>query len=248
MHTFFLSPEAWSAQPVLDGAEARHLLRVLRLRPGEEVGLLDGRGREALCRIVQTTKQTAELTIVSERLHPEPVSRVTLAAGWGKAARRGWILEKAVELEAAALWFWQAERSQFPVPGDIRANWEGQLIAGAKQCRNPWLPLLRTLSGGVEELIAASVGFTHKQALVESDYAHQDFLSGDKLGLPGDTICVVGPEGGFTPREVDALKAAGFATLSMGDRILRWETAALMALGLHWWKRQEHAALAGVPS
>ena len=244
MHPFFLAPEAWSENPVLDGAEAHHLLRVLRLGPGEEVGLLDGRGREALCRIVKTTRQTVELALLNERLHPEPASRVILAAGWGKAARRGWILEKAVELEASALWFWQAERSQFPVPGDIRSNWEGQLIAGAKQCRNPWLPLLRTLPGGVDELIAASAACAHKQALVESDYAHQAFLDGNTLGLPGDTVCVVGPEGGFTPREVHALEKAGFATLTMGERILRWETAAVMALGLHWWKRQEQAALA----
>ena len=130
------------------------------------------------------------------------------------------------------------------MPGDIRSNWEGQLIAGAKQCRNPWLPLLRTLPGGVDELIAASAACAHKQALVESDYAHQAFLDGNTLGLPGDTVCVVGPEGGFTPREVHALEKAGFATLTMGERILRWETAAVMALGLHWWKRQEQAALA----
>lgn len=245
MHTFFLAPEAWSDHPVLDGAEARHLLRVLRLEPGEEVTLLDGRGREALCRINKTTKQTAELSIVKEQCHPEPTARVILAAGWGKAARRGWILEKAVELEATALWFWQAERSQFPVPGDIRSNWEGQLIAGAKQCRNPWLPALRTLPGGVEELIAASAACARKQALVESDYEHQAFLTEDRLGLPGDTVCVVGPEGGFSPREVHAMKEAGFETLSLGTRILRWETAAVMVLGLHWWKRQEKAARAG---
>lgn len=242
MHSFFLPPQAWTQNPLLEGSEAHHLLRVLRLKQGEEVTLLDGQGREAVCRIGKMSRQTVELTILSERRHPKPRSRVILAAGWGKAARRGWILEKAVELEASALWFWQADRSQFPVPDDIRANWEGQLIAGAKQCRNPWLPALRTLPGGVDELILASENYAHKQAFVESDYAHQAFLDDKALGLPGDTVCVVGPEGGFSPREVHALESAGFVTLSMGKRILRWETAAVMALGLHWWKRQEHAA------
>ncbi|MCH5276282.1 MAG: 16S rRNA (uracil(1498)-N(3))-methyltransferase [Desulfovibrionaceae bacterium] len=242
MHSFFLPPNAWAQHLFLEGSEAHHLLRVLRLKPGEDVTLLDGRGREAVCRIVKTSRQSVELAILRERTHPEPGSRVILAAGWGKAARRGWILEKAVELEASALWFWQADRSQFPVPGDIHAKWEGQLIAGAKQCRNPWLPELRTLPGGVDELIAAAKDCAHKQALVESDYAHQAFLDDEALGLPGDTVCVVGPEGGFSPREVHTLENAGFKTLSMGTRILRWETAAVMALGLHWWKRQEHAA------
>lgn len=243
VHTFYLSPEAWPAGAAnvltLSGSEARHLARVLRLGPGEEVAVLDGRGREALCRILQVGKQTVELAPLRETLHPRPESRVILAAGWGKAARRGWILEKAVELEASELWFWQAERSQFPVPDDIRENWLGQLTAGAKQCHNPWIPELRTLPGGVRELIARSEPCAHKQMLVENDHPHQSFFGGDRLGLPGDTVCVVGPEGGFTKGEVRALKEAGFEALSMGDRILRWETAAVMALGLHWWKRQE---------
>jgi 16S rRNA U1498 N3-methylase RsmE len=50
-----------------------------------------------------------------------------------------------VELEADGLWFWQAERSQFPVPSDAKDTWHASLVAGAKQCRNPWLPELRTL-------------------------------------------------------------------------------------------------------
>lgn len=239
MHTFFLSPEAWGDDLVLSGPEAHHLIRVLRLHPGDEVMLLDGAGREALCRIERLTRQAVDLKVVEEKDHARPASRVILAAGWGKAARRGWILEKAVELEASALWFWQAERSQFPVPDDIRSAWQAQLAAGAKQCRNPWIPGLRTMPGGVEELIAASSAMEHRQVLVESDHPHQAFLSSDRLGLPGDTVCVVGPEGGFTLREVQALEQAGFEALSMGTRILRWETAAMMALGLHWWARQQ---------
>lgn len=238
MHAFHLAPESWGHNIVLEGPEAHHLLRVLRMQVGDDIILLDGRGREALCRIASCTRHTVALTMLEDTRHPRPESRVILAAGWGKAARRGWILEKAVELEAAALWFWQAERSQFPVPDDIRTSWQTQLIAGAKQCRNPWVPELRTLPGGVAELIAESDGIPHKQMLVESEYAHQALLDQSRLALPGDTLCVVGPEGGFSPSEVATLQHAGFEPLSMGTRILRWETAALMALGLHWWKRQ----------
>lgn len=238
MHAFYLAPESWGQHLILEGPEAHHLLRVLRMKVGEDLILLDGQGREALCRIASSTKHTVDLSILKETQHPHPASRVILAAGWGKAARRGWILEKAVELEAAALWFWQAERSQFPVPDDIRATWQAQLIAGAKQCRNPWVPELRTLPGGVRELISASVDIPHKQMLVESEYSHDAMLDHTRLALPGDTLCIVGPEGGFSPAEVAILQKANFEPLSMGTRILRWETAALMALGLHWWKRQ----------
>ena len=238
MHTFYLSPELWQEELELSDTEAHHMGRVLRLHPGDDVLVLVGAGREALCRIVRITKQTAVLHIIKETRHPYPSSGVVLAVGWGKEARRGWILEKSVELEALGLWFWQAKRSQFPVPHDAKENWHASLVAGAKQCRNPWLPDLRTIPGGVDELIRASEGFDHKQVLLESGLPGQSFMSEAFLGMPGKTLCVIGPEGGFTQDEAERLIQAGFQALSMGERVLRWETAAMMALGLHWWKRQ----------
>ena len=242
MHTFYLPASQWGKKLELSGPEAHHLGRVLRLRAGDDVIVLDGEGREAQCRIESVGRQNAMLDILSEKQHERPSSGVVLAVGWGKEARRGWILEKSVELEADGLWFWQAERSQFPVPADSKDTWHASLVAGAKQCRNPWLPELRTLPGGVDELIRASSSFDHCQVLVESGLPTQDFMEERHLGMPGRTLCVIGPEGGFSTREVEKLIKAGFQALSMGDRVLRWETAAMMALGLHWWKRQHPGA------
>ena len=153
MHTFYIPPTQWGRTMELSGQEAHHLGRVLRLHPGDEVRLLDGEGREALCRIMAVGRQSASLEMLSEKKHARPESSVVLAVGWGKEARRGWILEKSVELEADGLWFWQAERSQFPVPSDAKDTWHASLVAGAKQCGNPWLPEIRTLAGGIDEVI-----------------------------------------------------------------------------------------------
>ncbi|MBR3880964.1 MAG: RsmE family RNA methyltransferase, partial [Mailhella sp.] len=101
MHTFYIPPSQWADLMELSGQEAHHLGRVLRLRPGDEVILLDGEGREALCRIVSVGRQNASLEKISETKHPDPESSIVLAVGWGKEARRGWILEKSVELEAS---------------------------------------------------------------------------------------------------------------------------------------------------
>ena len=233
MHTFYIPPAQWGRHMELSGQEAHHLGRVLRLRAGEEVLLLDGEGREGLCRIASVGRQSAALELVSEKLHQRPASGAVLAVGWGKEARRGWILEKSVE------------RSQFPVPSDAKETWHASLVAGAKQCRNPWLPELRTLPGGVDELIRASKDFDHCQVLVESGLPQQDFMGETYLAQPGRTLCVIGPEGGFSQREIEKLMAAGFKALSMGERVLRWETAAMMALGLHWWKREHRSTAEG---
>lgn len=240
--TFFLEPGAWREPYELDSSESHHLTRVLRIREGEEIRVLDGKGREGRFKVLPFRKNTrnVSLQILDDWHYPEPKAQVILAAGWTKAARRGWILEKAVEFEAAGIWLWQAERSQFAVPSDIKESWHGQLIAGAKQCRNPWLPELRTLPGGVNELIslADETGCTHRHVLVESGYKAVMSLTPDTLGQPGKTLCVVGPEGGFTPQEVDRLTHAGFLPATLGERVLRWETAAMLCLGLHWWKQQ----------
>ena len=241
---FYLPPEDWHEPYTLRGQEARHALKVLRLRVGDEVRLLDGHGREGAFRIRSLGKQDAILEPLQLWEHPRPASGAILAAGWTKAARRGWILEKAVEFEASGIWLWQAERSQFPVPEDIKESWQGQLIAGAKQCRNPWLPELRTLPGGIEELIAETVSCPNRYALLESDHKPSLPLGPERLALPGITVYAVGPEGGFSPREAERLHQAGFTGVTLGDRVLRWETAAMLCLGLHWWKRGLHDAAA----
>lgn len=243
--TFFLPPAAWRPPYELDAAEAHHLIRVLRIRPGEEIRVLDGRGREGRFLVEACRKNRVELRHIEDWTHPKPASRVILAAGWTKAARRGWILEKAVEFEAEGIWMWQAERSQFPVPADIRESWQGQLVAGAKQCRNPWLPALRTFPGGVEELLAGVAALEREQdgfalskvVLVEEGVGPAGPLTPDRLGKAGVTVCVVGPEGGFAQREVERLGQAGFTPITLGDRVLRWETAAMLCLGLYWWRR-----------
>ena len=92
----------------------------------------------------------------------------------------------------------------------------------------------------MDELIALAeeTGCEHRHVLVESGHTSVMSLTPDTLGQPGRTLCVVGPEGGFTAQEVEKLTAAGFLPATLGERVLRWETAAVLCLGLHWWKRQ----------
>ena len=237
-HNFYLAPEAWRVPFRLEGPEAHHLARVLRLRPGALVRLFDGLGRHGLFRIEAVSKNAAELTPQSEGTEPRPMVRCTLAAGFSKALRRGWFMEKAVELEAAALWFWQGEYSQAALPEAEKESWKASLIAGAKQCGNAWLPELRMLRGGAAALAEARASVDRAFLLYEGETGGR-MLQREDLTVPGDILLIVGPEGGFSPREAALLQEAGITAVSLGGRVLRWETAAVLTLGLAWWARQK---------
>jgi 16S rRNA (uracil1498-N3)-methyltransferase len=168
---------------------------------------------------------------------PPPSVRCTLAAGFSKALRRGWFLEKAVELEASALWFWQGEYSQASLPEQEKEVWKDSLIAGAKQCGNPWLPELSMLHGGVDALIRRLPAMDRAFLLYEGDTGGR-LLTPQDLADPGDLLLIIGPEGGFSPGEVQRLTAGGAVAVSLGARVLRWETAAVLTLGIAWWARQ----------
>ncbi|MDE5832774.1 MAG: 16S rRNA (uracil(1498)-N(3))-methyltransferase [Desulfovibrio sp.] len=232
---FYLPPEKWGDEPDLDESEARHC-HVLRLKEGGEALLLDGKGRIAGCRITRIMKKSVSLRIVSEKFVPPPAARPTMALALSKAVRRDFFMEKAAELGAWAIWLWDARRGQGRLDEDLARAVRGKLIAGIKQSHNPWLPETRVFRGA-EDIISASANFDWKiQPWEKSDGV--PMASPDRLGMAGDTIYVIGPEGGFDETELELLAGAGFSAVSFGDRVLRCETAATLCLGLHWWASQ----------
>lgn len=233
-HRFYLPPELWTETPVLHGQEARHLAQVLRLGTGAEVQLLDGQGRKAACRVVRVTKQQVELEVLEERHIPRPRAQAVIALAWSKAARRDFFLEKSVELGATGIWLWQAERSQGQLPADPKGSWQGQMISGSKQSGNPWLPDLRIIPGGVRG-VAAAAATADQRFLPWEEQEGVPLLTPEMVGQPGVSVYVIGPEGGFADSEVQLLREAGFTPVSLGRRVLRCETAAMLCLGLHWW-------------
>ena len=110
LHRFYLPPEQWAHDLWLEGQEAKHLVQVLRLAPGEEVLLLDGQGRSGRFAIAETAKKKARLVLQEEQMAPAPESRAVMALAFSKAVRRGFFMEKAVELGAHAIWLWQGDQ------------------------------------------------------------------------------------------------------------------------------------------
>lgn len=242
MKSFYLPPKDWQepfASAMLEGPEAHHLLKTMRAHPGDELRLFDGHGREGVFILEHHDRNKAFLKSVAVRTLPHPKREVHLALGWNKTFRRGWLLEKSVELEATGFVFWQAARSQGRVPETPKNTWLDQLVAAAKQCGNPWLPRLETAPAGARELIDKYAHFEHRIILWENQDATR-FFDPAALLPNGRTVLILGPEGGLADNEVDLFTSAGFLPLSLGRSVLRWETAALLCLGLLYWQGQKN--------
>ncbi|MFO7817984.1 MAG: 16S rRNA (uracil(1498)-N(3))-methyltransferase [Thermodesulfobacteriota bacterium] len=229
-HTFYLPPEKWNPPFTLAGQEAVHMIKVLRLQRGETIRIIDGQGTMGIFEIVSTARNKADLTEINREKHPVPEYRLCLGIAWSKALRRSWLLEKAAELGAWEMAVWMGENSQGRLKNESVAKWQGPLISGAKQSLNPWLPKLSAHPGGLQELLQKKDCPT-RTALIQNRYtkgmlAPSDFTAGENL-------VIIGPEGGFSPWEQEIILEKNIPARSLGSRMLRWETAAMVALSLH---------------
>lgn len=232
LNSFYLAPALWREPFSIGGEEFHHLTRVLRSTPGDTVRLFDGRGRWGMFRIARTDKKAATLELLEERIAPRPAFPLTLAVGWSKAVRRGFLLEKAVELGATAVWFWQAARSQGETPDRGKEGWERQLAAAAKQCGAFWLPEIRTFAGA-PDLIRAAGEAGSKVLCWEKENAR--LVEPDMLADIKGCVAVLGPEGGLDDTEAHLFLKHDFVPVSLGPNILRFETAAAFVLSLRLW-------------
>ncbi len=231
MHTFYLSHDKWQEPYRLEQEEAHHLSRVLRIMPGSRVYLTDGLGRMGVFVVEKCTNKVVLLAPEKIWQEPEPALRLHLALGWNKSSRRFWLLEKAVELRAWKIIFWSAKNSQGKVDLSRAENWHKKLLAAAKQSRNPWLPGLVFLSGGIDELVSYAREIPAKIVLWEQE-KKKNLVDMYLHGLDDEKVVVIGPEGGIDPDEVRELTSSGFISATLGRGVLRWETAALSVLCL----------------
>lgn len=238
MHTFYCPPETWSSEMVLTDQEAHHAISVLRLTAGEQVKILDGQGHVGFFKINGIKSKKVSLTGEKTDFSPLPVALPIIALAFSKAIRRDFFIEKAAELGAYAIWIWQGDHSQGKLSPTLATPLTRQLIAGIKQSGNPWLPQVKILTGGVQELISMAQDVNCRILPWELQDC-DNMLSASLLGRPGTTLYVIGPEGGFSEREIAAFENKNFSKVSLGSRVLRCETAATLCLGLHWWASHE---------
>jgi len=216
----------------LDGPEGRHAAAVRRLRPGESLLLTDGAGAVARCTVVAAGRDTLDLAVQERWTEPEPSPRVVVVQALPKGDRGELAVELATEAGADAIVPWRATRcvtkwDDGPRGAKALERWRKTAREAAKQARRPWVPPVRepvALRG-----LLALVGSSALTLVLEAGLSTR--LADVDLPDSGDVVLVVGPEGGITPDELDALSAVGARPVRLGPSVLRTSTAAAVTLG-----------------
>ncbi|RTR05611.1 16S rRNA (uracil(1498)-N(3))-methyltransferase [Halomonas nitroreducens] len=215
---------------VLPEGAARHVARVLRLGEGALLVLFDGAGVEAEAVLVEAGRKrvVARVEALYQGRSESPLA-VHLGQAISKGDRMDYAIQKAVELGVTAITPLYTEHGDVRLKGDREtrklAHWQAVAASACEQCGRATLPpvhpplALADWLAGREEALRLVLHPGTPGAL-------------DRQAAPPSAALLIGPEGGLSPGEVETATAAGFAPLSLGPRILRTETAPVVALTL----------------
>jgi 16S rRNA (uracil1498-N3)-methyltransferase len=221
MHRFYV-PEIKDGEAELRPAQVHQLRNVLRLHDGDQVAVFDGTGTEWLA---QLHGDRAELLHAINH-SAEPETRLTLFQALIKPARFELVLQKGTELGIARFVPFLAERSV--TTGDRSSRWRSIVVEAAEQSGRRLVPELSRV-------------LTFEEALAEATREGVPFMPWEGADRPKlgsvhrpcrKLSLIIGPEGGFTEAEVERARSRGAVTVTLGRRILRSETAAIVAATL----------------
>jgi 16S rRNA (uracil1498-N3)-methyltransferase len=241
MHRFYLPPDQCDASSLcLSGPEAHHALRVLRIRPGETVTVLDGAGRQILCKVGQSVRDLVPLSVIETRTIAPPAGRITLLQAIPKGKIIESVIQKATELGAFRIVPLLSERAvvhlESAEASRKAAKWQGVAIEAIKQSGAAWLPKVEP-PVTPEQLLARNEKFELPlfASLQEGSRHPRVFFDAfrEREKRQPTSLCVwVGPEGDFSPGESELIKAHGGLPITLGSLVLRVETAATYCLSI----------------
>ncbi len=238
---FYTNPERVRKKTLtIEGEEARHILSVLRLGPGDEIDVVDGRGGKYRTSIVKTTRNGLEAKILSRtHMENEPGCHVTLAQAICRQERMDFLVEKATEIGVSSIVPLLTERSLVKITGGAKGKrkvdrWRRVAVAAMKQS-------LRTVLPGIDDVTRFDDLLTrldhYDLCLIASLEQNSKSLTECRQLRRGleKVLLIVGPEAGLTDRELSAAEAQGVIPISLGARRLRTETAGMVfsSLVLH---------------
>jgi len=241
LRRFYLPPPQCRGEVLrLEGREAHHAWHVLRLNGGDEAVVLDGAGNEFLCEVEGAAHDALTLRVKKKTSVPPPACLITLFIGIPKGKIIEDIIQKSVELGARRIAPLLTERvvTRLDDAGARRKReqWEQVAIEAVKQCGAAWLPEvltpapIQTFLSGQPKFDLQLAGSLQK----ERRHPRNVFQEYEKAnGHPPRTAGIwIGPEGDLAPDELKAILAAGAQPISLGNLVLRVETAAIYCLSV----------------
>lgn len=221
--------ELEKAVVTLSPVESHHLARVLRVQPGQAVTLFDGRGGVAEAVVESVGKSAVEARVSKRWTVPPPAVQIDLIQAVPRPDRWELVLQKAVELGATRIQPILTQHTEFKPNPKKQDRWEKIVLNAAQQCEVRWLPQLKPL---VKLDAALPTLKAYDLVLIGSLYEGTKPLRDVDFSGKAKVALLIGPEGDFSPEEVEAAVQAGAVPVSFGDRILRTETAAIFGLSV----------------
>ncbi len=226
---FFIDALLSLGQHQLPEAQAHYIGRVLRHAPGDTVQLFDGSGQEYLGELIEVGKKTVRVEL-HEQLDGQAESplRVHLGQSLSRGERMDWAIQKATELGVAEISPLVSERCEVRLKderADKRlAHWRQVAISACEQCGRSLLPIIHppvALSEWQKSLSADLKLILHPMAAPLESHTQPQTLA-----------FLIGPEGGLSDAEIEQARLAGFHAARLGPRVLRTETAPVVALAV----------------
>ena len=237
MHRFYIPPNEWNPDALrLTSAEAHHARAVLRLDRSDKVVVFNGRGREITAEIDSLGKGEIALHKLHESASPPLRCRITLGQAIPKGKNMDLIVQKAVEIGAAEIVPIISDRTIVRLDPDEAAQkqskWQTIAIEAAKQCGQNWLPEVQT-PRTLSQFFAAKPRFDLQFiGSLQSDAQYLKQILSDQPARPASVLMLIGPEGDFTPAELNLARSHGCRPITLGPIILRVETAAIYCLSV----------------
>jgi 16S rRNA (uracil1498-N3)-methyltransferase len=214
-------------QVTVEGDEAHHAVAVRRLRVEERLVLTDGRGTMVHGTVAHTGKRRMSVRVERVETATEPTPSVTVVQALPKGDRGELAVEVLTEVGVATIVPWAAARSVAVWRGErgdkALARWRSTAREAAKQARRAWFPEVTGLASTAD--VATLVAKTTVAVVLHEDA--EERLSDVPVPDDAAVLLVVGPEGGLTDQELDALRRAGASVVRLGAEVLRTSTAGV---------------------
>ena len=229
-HFFVRKEDVFGTTLILRGDEHKHLARVMRKKPGDRIQVTDGANTVYNAEIVRVDREETECEIIDTSSGVnEPKIEIALAVSLLKnPARIDFLVEKAVELGVRTIIPLSCERT---IPHhEKHARLEKIALAAMKQSERCYLPKITDLME-FGDLVSHAQGYSLR--LIPHEKTEQSHFIGAVMQHHQNVksvLLIIGPEGGFTEREVELATAHQFIPISLGPRRLRTETASISAL------------------